>query len=235
MRLRDPQRRLRLSDDTLRRRGRHRRRRLRPVPRCQRPRAGGGVDAFVTKLEATGSALAYSTSRGGSGEDRGHGIAVDAHGSAYVTGQTASINFPTTSGAFQTTFGGGNAWFGDAFVTKLNAAGLALDYSSFLGGSADDVGTGIAVDAVGNAYVTGHTWSDNFPTTTGAFQATGAAMINGSANFDAFIAKFGDDASLPAPGTTRSEESAATEIGFWTTYGAETGTFSGGMILASNV
>jgi len=206
-----------------------------PVTPGPQPLYGGGFDAFVTKLQATGSALAYSTYLGGSGEDRGHGIAVDAHGSAYVTGQTASINFPTTSGAFQTTFGGGNAWFGDAFVTKLNATGLALDYSSFLGGSGDDVGTGIAVDAVGNAYVTGHTWSDNFPTTTGAFQATGAAMINGSANFDAFIAKFGDDASLPAPGTTRSEESAATEIGFWTTYGAETGTFSGGTIVASNV
>src|SRR5260221_455384 len=184
-----------------------------PVTPGPQPLYGGGFDAFVTKLHATGSVLVYSTYLGGSGEDRGHGIAVDSAGNAYVTGQTASINFPTTAAAFQTTFGGGSATFGDAFMTKLNATGLALDYSSFLGGSADDVGTGIAVDAVGNAYVTGHTGSDNFPTTTGAFQPTGGGLINGSGNFDAFIAKFGNDASSPAPGTTRSEESAATAIG----------------------
>jgi hypothetical protein len=153
-----------------------------------------------------------------------------------VTGFTGSTDFPTTSDAFQPTFGGGNAFFGDAFVTKLDAVGAVLVYSSYLGGIDDDVGDGIAVDAADNAYVTGHTLSSNFPTTPRAFQPTGGGLINGSGNFDAFVAKFGDN-PLPTRSAlpTRSEESAATRIGFWTSYGAETGSFSGGTIVASNV
>ena len=88
-------------------------------------------DAFVTKLNAAGSALVYSTYLGGSGDDDGNGIAVDSSGNAYVTGYTDSTNFPTAN-AFQAAFGGGS---GDAFVTKLNAAGSALVYSTYLGGS----------------------------------------------------------------------------------------------------
>ena len=90
---------------------------------------------------------------------------MDSSGNAYVTGYTDSTNFPTAN-AFQAAFGGGN---GDAFVTKLNAAGSALVYSTYLGGSGDDAGSGIAVDSSGNAYVTGHTTSTNFPTAN-AFQ-----------------------------------------------------------------
>jgi hypothetical protein len=97
--------------------------------------------------------LVYSTYLGGSGFDAGVGIAVDASGNAYVTGQTGSTNFPTTPGAFQTTYGGGSF---DAFITKLNPTGTALVYSTYLGGSGDDFGTGIAVDESGNAYVTAH-------------------------------------------------------------------------------
>jgi len=94
---------------------------------------------------------------------------VDAVGNAYVTGFAVSTNFPTTVGAFQTTSGGGD----DAFVTKLNPTGSApLVYSTYLGGSAEDIGFGIAVDAAGNAYVTGQT-SGNFPTTTGAVTTEG--------------------------------------------------------------
>ena len=85
----------------------------------------------MTKLNAAGTALVYSTYLGGSGDDFGTGIAVDAAGNAYVTGLHPSGNFPTTPGAFQTTFGGGP----DAFVTKLNTAGTALVYSTYLGGS----------------------------------------------------------------------------------------------------
>src|SRR5439155_17628970 len=96
------------------------------------------------------------------------GIAVDAAGNAYVTGGILSTDFPTTAGAFQTTLGGDL----DAFVTKLNPTGSALVYSTFLGGSAFDEGLGIAVDAAGNAYVTGRAISTDFPTTAGAFQTT---------------------------------------------------------------
>src|SRR5207245_126963 len=126
-------------------------------------------NAFVTKLNPTGSApLVYSTYLGGSGLDEGFGIAVDTHGNAYVTGPTDSTDFPTTSAAFQTAFGGGTA---DAFVTKLNPTGSApLVYSTYLGGSGTDAGKRIAVDTLGNAYVTGLTSSTDFPTTPGAFQ-----------------------------------------------------------------
>ena len=96
----------------------------------------GGTDAFVTKLDATGSGLVYSTYLGGSGSDIGHGIAVDGAGSAYVTGITESTDFPTTAGAAQTTLAG----VVDAFVTKLNATGSGLIYSTYLGGSDDDLG-----------------------------------------------------------------------------------------------
>ncbi len=140
---------------------------------------GGGQDAFVTKFNATGSALVYSTHLGGSGGEVGNGIAVDTSGNAYVTGQTTSTNFPTAS-PLQATLGGSV----DAFVTKFNAAGSALVYSTYLGGSADDRGFAIAVDASGNAYVTGETFSANFPT------ASPLQAMLGSSNFDAFVTKF---------------------------------------------
>src|SRR5205807_10510131 len=99
---------------------------------------------------------------------RGFGIAVDSSGNAYVTGDTFSTNFPTTAGAFQTALSGGY----DAFVTKLNPTGSApLVYSTYLGGSGGEIGSGIAVDASGNAYVTGFTSSTDFPTTTGSAQS----------------------------------------------------------------
>jgi hypothetical protein len=138
----------------------------------------GGSSAFVTKLNATGAALVYSTYLGGGGIDRGFGIAVDAAGNAYVTGDTGSTDFPTTAGAFQTTLLG----IADAFVTKLNATGAALVYSTYLGGSDIDRGFGIAVDADGNAHVTGFSGSSDFPTTAGAFQQT-------SRDDDAFLTK----------------------------------------------
>jgi len=201
---------------------------------------GGGGDAFVTKLDPTGSALVYSTYLGSFDAD-GDAIAVDAAGNAYVTGATYMIcgrfscakRFPTTLGAPQPDYGGSGS---DSFVAKLNPDGSALVYSSYLGGSGADFGSGIAVDTSGNAYIAGSTNSSNFPVSGTAFQP----MLHGLSN--AFVAKFGDAAPPPTPNPTnsgptptRSEESAATQIGFWTTYGAETGSFSASTIAASNV
>lgn len=145
-------------------------------------------EAFITKLSATGSALAYSTYLSGHGAAQANAIAVDLAGSVYVTGIVYATDFPTTPGAFQRVFGGGSD---DAFVTKLNAAGSALDYSTYLGGirfergNGEDFGFGIAVDSSGNAYVTGETESGNFPTTPGAFDSAG----DGGDSFHAFVTK----------------------------------------------
>lgn len=134
-------------------------------------------DAFVTKLNASGSALSYSTYLGGTAQDYGYGIAVDNLGKAYVAGTTSSINFPVVSPLYST-FGGGS----DAFATKLNAAGSALSFSTYLGGSGNDYGRSIVVDALENAYVTGDTYSTNFPTAAPA-QPSNAGLL------DVFAAK----------------------------------------------
>jgi hypothetical protein len=134
--------------------------------------------AFVTKLSADGSSLVYSTYLGGStGEDDsgatfGTGaIAVDASGSAYVTGVTLSANFPTTAGALNTTC---NSPCDDAFVSKLNPSGTGLVYSTFLGGTGNkySVGSGIAVDLSGSAFVGGKTTFTNFPVTSNVVQSS---------------------------------------------------------------
>jgi len=137
----------------------------------------GTRDVFVAKLNAAGSALTYSTYLGGSDSDDGYGIAVDGAGNAYVTGWTYSPDFPTAS-----PLQAAHAGLRDAFVAKLNAAGSALTYSTYLGGSSDDYGRGIAVDGSGNAYVTGWTYSPDFPTAS-PLQAAKAGTR------DAFVAK----------------------------------------------
>ncbi len=124
----------------------------------------GANDAFVTKLNTTGSGLIYSTLLGGSGNEIGFGIAVDSTGNAHVVGNTESTDFPVSDGAFQTSYGGGR-FGGDVFVTKLNSTGTGLIYSTYLGGSEKDIGFGISVDSAGNAHVIGTTSSSNFPTT----------------------------------------------------------------------
>jgi hypothetical protein len=136
----------------------------------------GGV--FISKINAAGTAFLYSTYiGGGSFNEGGTGIAVDSSGNAYVTGFTFSENFPTTPGAFDTTYNGNR----DSFVLKLNATGNQLLYSTLIGGSSSDDASGIAIDATGNAYITGSTESD-YPTTPNAFRTTGGG--------DAFITKF---------------------------------------------
>jgi hypothetical protein len=139
---------------------------------------------FVSKLNATGTALIFSTYLGGSGGDSGFGIALDSANNVYVTGATHSQDFPVTCGAFQTTFGKTPAYYATtAFVTKLNPSGNALVYSTYLGGDGiapdgyqfGDVTQAIAVHG-NNAYVTGYTFSANFPVTVGAFQTTNRAQ-----------------------------------------------------------
>ncbi len=141
----------------------------------------GDVDVFVTKLTPSGNALAYSTYLGGSGLDYGFAVAVDSSGSAYVTGETTSTDLPTANPLFGDTDGFGSS---DAFVTKLTPSGNALAYSTYLGGSSSDSGLGIAVDASGSAYVTGDTFSTNFPTANPLFGDT-----NGIGNGDVFVTK----------------------------------------------
>ena len=148
----------------------------------------GAVNVFVAKLNSVGSALAYSTYLGGTGSDQANSIAVDANFNAYVAGSSSSTNYPTTTGAYQTTLRGTS----NAVVSKLNAKGSALTYSTYLGGSASDTVWGIRVDASNNAYVAGQTSSTNFPTTTGAFQTTCDADCTDN---DAFASKFNSTGS----------------------------------------
>jgi Secretion system C-terminal sorting domain/Beta-propeller repeat len=133
---------------------------------------GGGSDAIIIKLNATGSALIYSTYVGGNGHDSGYDIALDSFNNAYITGYTESSNYLVSPDAFQNGHEGG---FTDAFVTKINASGTRLIYSTYIGGNGDDTAYSIAVDTNDNAYITGLTESTNFDITNGAFQTTNAA------------------------------------------------------------
>lgn len=166
----------------------------------------GGTDAFVAKLNPTGSALVYSTYLGSSKApvafysplDEGLGIAVDDTGSAYVTGRTIGMDFPVTTGVLKPTHDNDFGFVGDvdpgqvagtdAFVTKLNPTGTGLVYSTYLGGHGDDTGSGIKVDAAGNAYVIGSTRAGNFPTSN-------SPQPNLGGGSDAFIAKLNHDGS----------------------------------------
>jgi Beta-propeller repeat len=128
-------------------------------------------ESFVAKLNAAGSALSYSTFLGGSSSDDATSIAIDQEGNCYITGDTLSYDFPTTAGALQSKLG--DEWR-DVFVTKLNAEGSRLIYSTYLGGDFIDTAWGIAVNKAGEAFITGQTFSDDFPTTpNAAFQSTG--------------------------------------------------------------
>ena len=157
----------------------------------QATNGGGPSDGFVAKLDATGSALVYSTYLGGSGTDQANRIAVDSSGNAYVAGSTDSTNFPTQI-PFQAANGGGSS---DGFVTKLNPAGSALLYSTYLGGSGNDSAFAIAIDSSGSAYVAGSTDSTNFPTQN-PLQAANAGTT------DAFVAKLANAAGPPAATVT---------------------------------
>ena len=156
------------------------------------PSFGGGLDAFVTKFNADGSAVVYSTFIGGSGDDGSGGIAVDASGSVYLAGETFSADFPVTAGVAQTTISAGE----DGFVARLNASGSALVYSTYLGGAEEEQVSAVAVDSTGNAYVTGRTRSEDFPTTPGAFQTSDPRpSFPDGPSYAAFITKLNPDGS----------------------------------------
>ena len=138
---------------------------------------GGASDAFVAKLNSSGTALSFATYLGGGGEDGGEGIALDESGNVYIAGTTGSADFPTVQ-PLQGTLGGGT----DAFVAKLNSSGTVLEYATYLGGNGNDESDGLAVDASGNAYLVGETASGNFPTVD-ALQSSRQGAT------DAFVAK----------------------------------------------
>jgi uncharacterized protein (TIGR03437 family) len=150
-------------------------------------RTFGSQDVYVAKISADGRNLIWATYIGGQSVDTGIGIAVDAAGSAYVTGQTASNNFPVTANVPQRTLGGGSA-VTDTFVTKLAPNGASLVYSTYLGGSQSEVGNAIALDRTGAAYIVGRTDSTDFPVTT-----RDTLPIRGGG--DAFVAKIVADGS----------------------------------------
>ena len=160
----------------------------------------GATDAFVFKLDPTGTKIVYSTFIGGSATDESHSIAVDAGGNAYITGYTFSPDFPIVNG-FQKTRPGAQ----DAFMLKLSSAGTTILYSTYLGGSGDDRGYGIALDAGNNVYVTGITASSNFPTASpyqpsikGGFADCFVTKIGAAGNliYSTYVGGIGNDNAL---------------------------------------
>lgn len=149
-----------------------------PTANPMQPTKSLANDVFVAKLNASGSALIYSTFLGGNSGETSAGIAVDGNGNAHIVGHTISTNFPTMN-PVQATLSGPY----DAFITKLSASGTMV-YSTYLGGSDREYGYGIAADGSGNSYVTGVTWSSNFPTSN-PFQSTSGGQK------DAFVTKLG--------------------------------------------
>ncbi|MBN2572812.1 MAG: SBBP repeat-containing protein [Ignavibacteriales bacterium] len=147
----------------------------------------GNIDVFVTKLTSDGSRLIYSTFIGGSNGDVGKSIAIDENYRAFITGYTASTDYPTEGDAFDLSHNGQT----DAFFTILNSDGTALEISTFLGGNSDDYGNSITIhpDAE-DIYITGETYSTDFPTTAGAYDES----FNGYS--DVFVTRFGSDQSL---------------------------------------
>ncbi|MGQ9618212.1 MAG: SBBP repeat-containing protein [Candidatus Aminicenantia bacterium] len=149
-----------------------------PVRKAFQNSIASSWDIFVTKISPDGGSLIYSTYLGGSKDDIGYSIAVDSEGYAYITGRTSSGDFPLKN-AYQ----GSNAGLWDVFLTKLSADGSFLIYSTYLGGSFYDYGYSVAVDLSGSAYVTGRTYSEDFPLKNPFRQKN-------SGSWDVFVTKF---------------------------------------------
>jgi hypothetical protein len=201
----------------------------------QRAYAGGASDVFITKLDPSGSRLLFSTFLGGNGDDVGFISFFDAAGNLFVEGDTSSANFPTTPGVLQGTYGGA----GDGFVSQLNRAGSRLRYSTFIGGSDFDGAHDGWLDASGNFYIDGPTDSTDFPTTPGVVQPTFgggendafvakvnptatalefATYIGGSGNEDVFDLTIDHKGNVYVPGPTTSQDFPTTPGAFLPTY-----------------
>ncbi len=221
-----------------------------PLAGAIQTRLGGSRDAFVTKLNATGTALVYSTYLGGSGVDVGYAISIDNTNSAAIVGDTTSPNLPVNSTAFQKRLGGGQ----DVFIAKLLPAGNGFEYLSYLGGSGLDHGSSIVLGPWGAAYIGGYTWSSNFPTASNDLHA-GPYQTKSGGGQDGFFAKIsiagqlafssyfgGSGGSVGAPeevnaiysngngylviaGTTSSPDFPVTAGAFQTTLGGQTDGF----------
>jgi hypothetical protein len=129
---------------------------------------GGDQDNFLTKFNAAGSSLVYSTFIGSNWNESAYRLALDRKGNVYVAGTTSSTTFPTSTDAYDDSSNGGE----DLYVLKMNNNATALLYSTYIGGSDDDIAAGIRIDTAGNAFVSGYTYSTDFPTTNGAFSTT---------------------------------------------------------------
>jgi hypothetical protein len=190
-----------------------------PVQASRGGSSGWDVDAFAAKIDPGGSALVYSTFLGGSRPEAAGGIAVDARGQAHLVGSTSSRDFPQER-PLEPLFVP-SAYPQDLFVTKLSADGGLLAYSTYLGGGNLDYGLGIAVDPSGGAYVTGYTYSLDFPTTAGAFQSFHTNTSPGAYISEAFVAKIEDDAPPPGPtpvpgeGRLENDDQAVHSSGPW--------------------
>ncbi|MFX1283609.1 MAG: SBBP repeat-containing protein [Promethearchaeota archaeon] len=161
-----------------------------PIKHAYDSTHNGTTDAFVAKLSADGSELLYSTFIGGTDNDYVDDIVLDRSNNVYITGSTHSANFPTTPTAFDSTYGGYSnevylypwglyRFFGDAYVSKISTNGSKLLYSTFIGGSGDELSRGITLDSSENIYITGETWSDDFPTTSTAYNTTYGGSSDG--------------------------------------------------------
>ena len=185
------------------------------------------VDAFVTKFQPSGTALTYSTFLGGTYREEGFGIAVDANGGAVVAGRTYSDDFPLANARRTTPVSV------EGFVTRLTAAGNAFVYSTYLGGALDDEAHDVVSDDAGNAYVTGQTESNDFPTTPGAFDTRcGTVNYCSHQNRDAYVTKIAADGSafgystfLGADGQDAANGIAVDATGSATVVGTSTGDF----------
>ncbi|MCJ7579227.1 MAG: SBBP repeat-containing protein [Candidatus Aminicenantes bacterium] len=148
-----------------------------PVKDAIFPELSGKLDAFITQLDASGSALVFSTYLGGSSNDIGNAISKESKGSVFLTGYTNSGNFPIKNALDETLSGKG-----DAFVTKINTSTKSLVYSTFLGGSSEDSSCDIEIDSMGSVFLTGYTYSEDFP-------ASNSHSGRLSGDRDAFVAK----------------------------------------------
>lgn len=173
---------------------------------ASKPSPIGKSSAFITKLDPQGSGLIYSTFLGGNNHTNGHSIVINKWGAAHITGDSTASNFPITNQALQKTLGGELA--SNGYVAKLNPDGTSLKYSSYLGGSGQDIGYGIALNPLGHVFVVGQTNSDNFPITNNAFQTLtdGQSIVNG------FVTKLTMGKPKKEPSSTKAGSKKTTTV-----------------------